>query len=92
LLIDGLQCGHFNRGVFEELNKGGIGAVTVTLGFWEGAIESMDAIAFWRDMEREDGDVFGIVLSYNCANCRTIRHPLANRKTPWQLPLRGRAR
>ena len=60
MIIDGLQCGYFNRGVFEALREGGVSGVTVTLGFWEGAIESMDAIGRWRELERADGDVFAI--------------------------------
>lgn len=57
MIIDGLQCGHFNREVFESLLKGTVGCVTVTLGFWENAIESMDAITRWRDMERANSDL-----------------------------------
>ena len=57
MIIDGLQCGHFNRDVFESLLKGTVRAVTVTLGFWENAIESMDAITRWRDMERANSDL-----------------------------------
>src|SRR4051812_896112 len=60
LIIDGLQCGYFTREVFEELRKGDVGAVTTTLGFWEGAIESMDAIGRWRELERANSDVFAI--------------------------------
>jgi membrane dipeptidase len=60
MLIDGLQCGHFNREVFETLVRGGVHCVTSTLGFWEGAVESMDSLGRWRDMEREHGDLFFI--------------------------------
>ncbi len=57
MLIDGLQCGHFDRGVFEELKAGGFTCVTLTLGFWEGAIESLDALATWRDLARANADL-----------------------------------
>lgn len=57
MLIDGLQCGHFNRGVFEELRVGGVSCVTITGGFWQGCIESMDAIAAWRDLLRDNEDL-----------------------------------
>lgn len=60
MIIDGLQCGYFTREVFEQLRRGNVGAVTTTLGFWEGAIESMDAIGRWRELERTSADVFGI--------------------------------
>ena len=60
MLIDALQCGHFNRPVLEQLRDAGVGCVTSTLGFWETATEAMDAIAWWRDLERESGDVMVI--------------------------------
>lgn len=40
MIIDALQCGHFNRESFEALRRGGYSAVTPTLGFWEGTMES----------------------------------------------------
>jgi membrane dipeptidase len=61
VLIDGLQCGHFDRAVIEDLQRGGFTCVTATLGFWEGAISSLDSIARWRDRERECEDVMLIV-------------------------------
>lgn len=62
MLIDGLQCGHFNRKVFEELRAGNVSCVTITGGFWEGCIESMDAIARWRDLLRANDDIVMPVL------------------------------
>ncbi|MCP1337139.1 dipeptidase [Futiania mangrovi] len=61
MLIDGLQCGHFDRGSFEALSRGNVSCVTVTLGFWEGAIESLDAITHWRDLVAECADLAEIV-------------------------------
>lgn len=63
MLIDGLQCGYFNRAVFEDLRNGGFACVTATLGFWEGTVASMDSIARWRDLERDCSDVMRIVRS-----------------------------
>jgi microsomal dipeptidase-like Zn-dependent dipeptidase len=60
MLIDALQCGHFNRSVLEQLRNAGVGCVTSTLGFWETATEAMDAVAWWRDLERENSDVMVI--------------------------------
>lgn len=60
MLIDALQCGHFSRPVLEELRTAGVGCVTSTLGFWETAIEAMDAIAWWRDFERDNADVMAV--------------------------------
>lgn len=61
MLIDGLQCGHFNRFSFEELKIAGVTCVTVTCGFWEGAVDSLDSIAEWRDLIRTNADIATIV-------------------------------
>ena len=63
LIYDALQCGHFDRPVFESLLKGGVRCVTVTLGFWENAIESMDAITRWRALARANSDIVSIALT-----------------------------
>ncbi|MBV9136402.1 MAG: dipeptidase [Hyphomicrobiales bacterium] len=63
MLIDGLQCGFYNRAVFEELRQGGFTCVTPTLGFWEGALESLDALGQWRDLARECADIVLIARS-----------------------------
>jgi aminocarboxymuconate-semialdehyde decarboxylase len=60
MLIDGLQCGHFTREIFTELRQADVGAVTVTCGFWEGAVESLDAIARWRDLVAANHDLVAI--------------------------------
>lgn len=61
MLIDALQCGEFDRTVFEALARGGYTCVTPTLGFWEGTLDSMDALGRWRDMERDNADLIRIV-------------------------------
>jgi microsomal dipeptidase-like Zn-dependent dipeptidase len=61
MLIDGLQCGHFTRESFEELRRGEVGCVTVTCGFWEGAVETMDLVGRWRAMARRDADLIRLV-------------------------------
>jgi membrane dipeptidase len=60
MLIDGLQCGHFTREVFQELRQADVAAVTVTCGFWEGTVESLDNLARWRDLVRENADLVTI--------------------------------
>lgn len=60
-IIDALQCGTFDREVFQMLQAGGYRCVTPTLGFWEGTLESLDSLARWRDMERENADLIRIV-------------------------------
>jgi microsomal dipeptidase-like Zn-dependent dipeptidase len=57
MLIDALQCGRFDRPALSELREGGFTCVTPTLGFWEGTLQALDAIAQWRDLERECADV-----------------------------------
>lgn len=61
MLIDALQCGHFDRDIFTLLKAGGYTAVTPTLGIWEGTMESLEAIGRWRDLERENEDLIRIV-------------------------------
>lgn len=63
MLIDGLQCGHFTRETFEELRRADVGAVTVTCGFWEGTVESLDSIARWRDLVAANSDLVAIATT-----------------------------
>jgi microsomal dipeptidase-like Zn-dependent dipeptidase len=63
MLIDGLQCGHFDRDAFQALLRGKVGAVTVTCGFWEDITESLDSIARWRDLCAENADLVEIARS-----------------------------
>lgn len=60
-IIDALQCGTFDREVLKMLRDGGYRCVTPTLGFWEGTLESLDSLARWRDMERENAELIRIV-------------------------------
>ena len=63
MLIDGLQCGHFDRDALEALRRGNVGAVTVTCGFWEDITESLDSLARWRDLCAENADLVEIARS-----------------------------
>lgn len=63
MIIDGLQCGHFDRQSFVSLKAGGVGGVVNTCGFWEGAVESLDSIGKWRDLVRENADLAEIALT-----------------------------
>ena len=60
MIFDGLQCGYFDRAVFQELLAGTVRCVTVTLGFWEDTIESMESIARWRELVRANQDIVAI--------------------------------
>lgn len=70
MLIDGLQCGHFDRNAFESLRRGNVGAVTVTCGFWEDVTESLDSIARWRDLCAENSDM--VEIARTAADIRRI--------------------
>jgi microsomal dipeptidase-like Zn-dependent dipeptidase len=72
MLIDGLQCGHFDRHAFAALRRGNVGAVTVTCGFWEDVTESLDSIGRWRDLCAECADI--VEIAYNAADIRRINH------------------
>jgi len=63
MLIDGLQCGDFRREIFEQLRAGGFGCVTNPLEFWGGAIDGLDAIVKWLDIECANSDIIAIVRS-----------------------------
>lgn len=56
-VIDGLQCGRYDRELLTRLRDGGVGAVTITASFWEDALETMDVITEWNDLERNHSDV-----------------------------------
>ncbi len=57
MMIDGLQCGHFDRDSFVKLKTAGVHGVVVTCGFWEGTLESLDSLGRWRDLIRGNSDV-----------------------------------
>ena len=63
LLVDGLECSRFDREVFQELRRGGMGCVTVTLGFWEDTLESLEAIARYRELAAASADLVAIAGS-----------------------------
>lgn len=62
-LIDGLECGRYDREVLTEFAAGQMSCVTITLGFWEDALETMDAIASWNDLARANSDLVSIARS-----------------------------
>ncbi|WP_053385063.1 dipeptidase [Leucobacter celer] len=62
-VIDGLQCGRYDRGLLERMRDGGLRAATITASFWEDALETMDALAKWNDLVREHSDLALIARS-----------------------------
>ena len=63
IFVDGLECSNFDREIFRELREGGLGCVTVTCGFWEDGLESMDALVAWRDLVRANDDLVGVATT-----------------------------
>lgn len=63
LFIDGLQCSRYDREVFQELRSSDMGCVTVTLGFWEDTVESLEAIARFRELVAVNADLVQIARS-----------------------------
>lgn len=63
MLIDGLQCGHFSAESLMALREADVGCVTVTTAFWEDAVETMDRIAAFRDLVRENAAIVRIARS-----------------------------
>jgi membrane dipeptidase len=76
MIVDALQYGFFSRESFEGLRAAKVGCVTATLGFWEGAVDSLDAMARWRDFAGVFSDVFAIAR-----NGRQIRDIAASGRT-----------
>ena len=63
MIIDGLQCGNFNRDTFEGLQRAGVLGVVNTTGFWEGTVESMDRLGEWRDLVAANSDLCEIATT-----------------------------
>lgn len=61
--VDSLICSRLDRRGIEEIRAGGVDAVTVTCGFWEDAIESLDAVVSWRELAEANSDIAQIVAS-----------------------------
>ncbi|MEV8336814.1 membrane dipeptidase [Leucobacter sp. NPDC077196] len=63
MIVDSLICSRLDRRGIEEIREGGVDVVTVTCGFWEDAIESLDAIVSWRELAEANSDIAQIVTS-----------------------------
>ncbi len=79
MIIDGLQCGHFDRRRFRPCRRVESAASYVTCGFWEGTGRSLDYSVARRDLVRENVDIAEIAtsLSYesHSASVRSIESP-----------------
>lgn len=63
MIIDGLQCGRYDAAILRDLAAKGVAGVTITASFWEDALETMDAIAKWNDLIRDNSDTALLVRS-----------------------------
>lgn len=63
LLIDGLECSRYDREIFQELKTGNMSCVTVTLGFWEDTLESLESLGRFRDLVRANDDLVAIATT-----------------------------
>jgi len=63
MIVDGLQCGRYGRQILTDMRDAGVTAATITASFWEDTLETMDVVARWNDLTRENADVSMLVLS-----------------------------
>lgn len=76
LYVDSLLCTPLeretptHRPALEALAVGGVGCVTVTVGFWEDATESMDQLVKWRYMAEDNADL--VEIAYTADDIRRI--------------------
>ncbi len=54
IVIDGLNVSKWSRQVFEEMNSGGVTAANCTCCVWENFTATMDNIAQWKQMLRQN--------------------------------------
>lgn len=57
VVVDALEYSNWDRESFEEMRRGGISAVNVTLVIWENARETLDVIGKWHQRFREYSDL-----------------------------------
>lgn len=57
IVIDALQHSNWDREVLEELRRGGVTAVHITMAVWEGCRETLSNIARWHRLFEDHGDI-----------------------------------
>ncbi|UCH22929.1 MAG: dipeptidase [Deltaproteobacteria bacterium] len=57
IVVDGLNVSNWSRQVFEEMNNGGVTAANCTCSVWENFKATMDNIAQWKQMLRQNDDI-----------------------------------
>ena len=69
IYVDSLLCSPLEREkpgarpALDAIAAGGLGCITVTVGFWEDATESMDKLVKWRDMAEDNSDLVEIAFT-----------------------------
>ncbi|MFW0774771.1 dipeptidase [Paenarthrobacter nitroguajacolicus] len=71
IYVDGMESGSFTSETLRTIRSGDVDCITVTCGFWDDAVESMDSIARWRELIEENSDVAGIAR--NADDIRRLR-------------------
>jgi membrane dipeptidase len=63
LVIDGLNISRWGPETFQAMHQGGLTAVNCTCCVWEGFVETMEAVAQWKQWFREYPDILTQVFS-----------------------------
>jgi membrane dipeptidase len=63
IVIDGLNISRWGLDTFRAMRQGGLTAVNCTCCVWEGFVETMEAVARWKQWFREYPDLLTQVLS-----------------------------
>ena len=61
LIIDGLQYPNGSRPVFEQMRRGGLGCVHVTIAYHETCVETLRNIGAWNRLFEQHGDLIARV-------------------------------
>ena len=57
LIIDGLQYCNWSERIFQQMREGGVGAVHVTIAYWEDFRETVAGLIAWNRRFEEHGDL-----------------------------------
>ena len=71
LIVDGLQYCRWSRRIFEEMRAGGVGAVHVTVAYWEDFRETVERLIEWNRRFEQHADL--IVPARGAAEVRAAQ-------------------
>ena len=57
IILDGLVISKWSRPVFEDMRRGGLTAANCTCSVWEGIRGTLDNVAEWKRLFRENADL-----------------------------------